>query len=201
MWPWEHVLVGYVVFSLFRHATTREPPTEREALLVAFGALLPDLVDKPLAWEFGVFESGYALAHSVLFAVPVALAAVLLSRVLGTGRSGLAFAVGYLLHLVGDVVPVYARTGEVFVDHLLWPVVVVRNVGQPFGLFEGVRRNLTPYVESVLAADPSTYFLLKLLVGGTALALWVLDGAPGPRGLYVGARRTYTTIKRYASPG
>ncbi len=201
MWPWEHVLVAYLGYSLVRRASTMQPPGEREALLVAVAALLPDLVDKPLAWEFGVFESGYALAHSLLFAVPLAVAAVLVGRATGHGRAGLAFGAGYLLHLVGDVVPIYAGTGEWSVDHLLWPVVVVGSPRLPAGLVAGIRGNLSPYVDRLLAVEPTTYFLVKLGVGGAAVALWVLDGAPGPRGLYAGARRTYSTIKRYAVPG
>lgn len=201
MWPWGHALLGYLLYSLFSHVRYRDPPGEREALLVAFGALLPDLIDKPLAWEFGVFETGYALGHSILFAGPLAVAAGLFGRAVGDGRAGLAFGVGLLLHLAGDVLPGYARTGELTVDHLLWPVAVVGNPGPPPGLVGGTWRNLSPYLDRLLALDLTPYLLAQLGLAAAAVALWIYDGTPGPRALYAGARRTYATVRRLATTG
>lgn len=201
MWPWEHAFVGYLAYSLFSRTYFREPPGEREALLVAFGSVLPDLIDKPLAWEFDVFSSGYALGHSILFAVPLAVAAGLLARARGDARAGLAFGVGYLMHPVGDVVPTYVKGGFWTVDHLLWPVVVVTDPAPPAGLREGVRRYLSAYLDQLFALEPTPYLLLELAIAGAAIGLWLLDGLPGPRGIYAGVRRTYATVLRYAIPG
>ena len=197
MWPWEHALFGYLVYSLFCRAYFREPPGEGEALLVVFGSVLPDLIDKPLAWEFGVFPSGYALAHSIFFAVPLAIAAGLLGRALGDARAGLAFGVGYLLHLVGDVIPIYVRTGEVRFDHLLWPVVVVETHSLPPGLIGGIQGNLDPYLDELLSSEPSTYVLLQIGIAVGAFLLWLVDGMPGLRGLYGGVRRTVSAVARF----
>lgn len=201
MWPWEHAIVGYLAYSLFSRAYFREPPGERETSLVVLASILPDLIDKPLAWEFGVFRSGHALGHSLLFAVVLAVAAGLLARARGDGRAGVAVGIGYLLHLVGDAAPIYVRSGTWTVEHLLWPVVVVKSTAPPAGILAGVRRNLLPYLERLAAAEPTPYLMLQLGLASGAVLLWLLDGTPGPRGVYAGVRRTCSTVVHYATPG
>jgi hypothetical protein len=73
MWPWEHVVVGYLAYSAVSHAVAGRAPSGRAAIAVAFAALLPDLVDKPLAWGLGVLPSGRSFAHSLVVAVPTVL--------------------------------------------------------------------------------------------------------------------------------
>ncbi len=48
--------------------------------VLAFGAVLPDLVDKPLAWQFDLFETGYAVAHSAFVVVPALFVVYVLAR-------------------------------------------------------------------------------------------------------------------------
>lgn len=200
MWPWEHAFAGYLAYSLFSWAYFREPPGEREALLVGFASILPDLIDKPLAWEFDVFASGYALGHSLLFAVPLAVATGLLARARGN-RWGLAFGIGYLMHPIGDAVPIYLRSGIWTVDHLLWPVVVVESHSPPASFTDGIRRNLVPYLDQLFSLEPTPTLLLQLGVAVGAMGLWLIDGTPGLRSIYAGARRTYATVLRWAIPG
>lgn len=179
MWPWEHVIVGYLAYSLLTHLYARDSPGGLETLFVALGSLLPDLIDKPLAWEFGVFESGYALGHSVLVALPVSLAAGLLASRVGRGRTGIAFAVGYLLHLPGDVLYGYLRgQGVVDVGILLWPLRRTHGVGRGVGLEEQVSAFLAEYRGELAGGDVSAYVLLQLGLGGLVVALWLYDGAP-----------------------
>ena len=194
MWPWEHAVVGYVAYSLFCHLYYRDSPGGLEAAAVVFASLLPDLIDKPLAWEFGVFESGYALGHSVFVAVPLAIVVGLLARWRGRPRAGIAFGVGYLLHLPADVYYPPLRGGSPAYDIVLWPVVTTGSGGghghggflERFsGLFEGYRAEL-------LSSDPSYYVLAQLPVAGFALALWLYDGAPIARELLAGSKRVLT---------
>ena len=201
MWPWEHVVFGYVVYSLFCHAYYRDAPGGREALLVAFASVLPDLIDKPLAWQFGVFQSGYAIGHSIFFAGPLAVAAGLLARQWGRTRLGLAFAFGYLLHLVGDVIPIYAEDGVWSIQHLLWPLVVTEMNRQPAGLLDGIRHQFLPYIESISVHDPTPYHLFQVGLALFALVLWLFDGAPGPRTLYGGLVRSYAFVVRHLHSG
>ena len=48
MWPWEHLAIGYLAYSLLGRLAWRRPPTVGTAITVAFGTQFPDLVDKPL---------------------------------------------------------------------------------------------------------------------------------------------------------
>ncbi len=62
-------------------------------------SLVPDLVDKTLAWLLGVTPSGRYIAHSLS---AVALSTALFAA-LGGRRRGLSFGAGYLSHLVCDI--------------------------------------------------------------------------------------------------
>lgn len=178
MWPWEHVVVGYVTFSVLSRLLYREPPGEWAALAVVFGALLPDLVDKPLAWQFGVFETSDALLHSVFFAVPVCAAIWLLSSRRGRGPVGAGLTTGYLLHLPADVIPYYFITGRWWPERILWPYrTAPPTSGTEFGPHLFVY--LGPYLEDLFSGDPSTYLLVNLFLVWLATILWFFDGLPG----------------------
>ena len=196
MWPWEHVAFGYVVYSIAVHLGYRDDPGEGEAVAVVFGSLLPDLIDKPLAWQFGVFESGYALGHSIFFAGPVSLVAIALARAHGRTRVGFAFAVGYIFHLVGDVIPIYVSQSVWSVDHLLWPVVVVENPHGHEGFFAGFVHNFEPYLAQLLAGEVTPYLVGQLGLGLAAVGLWVFDGAPGVNAARRGAHRVFEIARR-----
>lgn len=180
MWPWEHVVVGYLVFSLSSRALYRRPPGDWAAVAVAVGSVLPDLVDKPLAWQFGVVETGYALAHSGFVAVPVAVAVWAHAWRRGRGSVGAGFAVGYLAHPPADVITYYLRRGSWHPERVLWPVRTAEAAGTgPPGLAEGTLVYLLPYLAELLSGSPGPYMLGVLSLGAAAVALWVLDGVPG----------------------
>lgn len=190
MMPWDHAIVGYIAYSLFVHAVYRNSPTGRETIVVVFASLFPDLIDKPLAWQFGVFEGGYALAHSIFFAVPLSLAVAVLAYDRGRPRVGLAFGIGYLLHLSGDVVPSYVTDGELEIDNLLWPIGGGGSEQDSF--FEGFITNFVPYARGIggelLSGDPDSYVLFLLGIGGFGFLLWLYDGMPVVREGYTGIR-------------
>jgi hypothetical protein len=177
MWPWEHVVVGYVAYSLFCHLVLRDSPGGWEAGAVVFGSLFPDLIDKPLAWQFGVFEGGYAIVHSVFFAVPISIAVGLIARRYGAGRVGLAFGIGYLIHLPSDLLPPYVRRGELVWERVLWPVQQAGEDGHR-GLVEGFIDEFVPFAYELVAGDPSGYMLFQLGLMGCAFLLWLYDGVP-----------------------
>jgi len=68
MWPWGHLAVGYLLWSVLVRDRRFRPPTGAETLLLAVGTQFPDAVDKPLAWSLGVLPNGRSLAHSVFLA-------------------------------------------------------------------------------------------------------------------------------------
>ncbi|ADD06973.1 DUF457 family protein [Natrialba magadii ATCC 43099] len=193
MWPWEHAIVGYVVYSLFSHLVYRDAPNGLEAFAVVFASVLPDLIDKPLAWQFDVFESGYALGHSVFFAVPLAIVVGVLARSVGRPRAGLAFGLGYLLHLPSDILDTYVRGGELRYDIVLWPVHPVESIGEHTDFFGEFTRLFGHYQQELLAGDLSAYMWFQLSIAAFAALLWLYDGAPVLREFLRGCLRVLSS--------
>ena len=189
MWPWEHAIVGYLAYSLFARLYYRSSPGGLEAFAVVFGSVLPDVIDKPLAWEFGVFESGYALGHSIFFAVPLSIAVGLLARRVGRGPAGVAFGLGYLLHLPSDVLDTYVRGGQFAPELMLWPVATVESAHEHVGFVGEFQRLFGRYLQDFLAGELSTYMWVQFGLAGLAFLVWLADGAPVLRECLVGTKR------------
>jgi len=178
MWPWEHVIVGYLLYSASVRARRSRPPGEGATLAVAVGALFPDLVDKPLAWSFALLPSGRSLAHSLLVAVPVAAAVWVTARRAGRPAVGAAFGAGYLAHLPADVLyPLFLGNEPTF-GFLLWPLVPVEPATGDYGL-----GRVLVYASDFAAFVASSEGWRFLLVEGVLVALffwrWIADGKPG----------------------
>ncbi len=178
MWPWEHVAVAYVIFSLTVNALTGSAPRNGECLAVVAGSLFPDLIDKPLGWAFGVVPS-VSLAHSVFVAVPCSLVVVASGYLTGRLLCAFGFSTGYLLHLPGDALFSTITRGHAPVwELLLWPVASPP-VDPPGDFVYNVWFYFDNY--RVLLVDPNNAWFLafELALLGTAVALWVADGMPG----------------------
>jgi len=105
MWPWGHLAVAYLLYTVITHRRFGRPPRAVPAIALAFGSQTPDLIDKPLAWNFGILPDGRTLAHS-LFVVALLVPVVLLVADRLEGRAiGVAFLIGYCSHLLADVPP------------------------------------------------------------------------------------------------
>lgn len=179
MWPWEHFSVSYIGYSLAVRGIRRRPPTAAEGYALLFGALFPDIIDKPASWLFNVFPSGVSVTHSVFIAVPLTLAILGITYWIGYADAGAGFSVGYLLHLPQDAVYGTITSGaapsyRVF----LWPVAP-QQTSTYGGFLANVRYYFSSYRE--LLADPQAVWFAAfefLLLSGAVL-LWVIDGAPG----------------------
>jgi hypothetical protein len=205
MWPWEHAIMGYLAYSLFCHAYYRDSPGGLDAFAVVFASVLPDIIDKPLAWEFEVFEIGYAIGHSIFFAVPLSIAVGALARSYDRPRAGIAFAVGYLLHLPADVVDGYVRDGHYSPWIILWPFrqdeVHLHAHDHGPGFVDQFFRLLAVYQQELFSGDPSTYILLQFGMAGFAGLLWLYDGAPVLRECVLAAVQfVETTVDRLTDP-
>ncbi|MEM4780837.1 MAG: metal-dependent hydrolase [Halalkalicoccus sp.] len=194
MWPWEHVIVGYVAFSLFSHLVYREGPSAGATVAVVFASLLPDLIDKPLAWQFGVFDGGYAIGHSIFFAVPLSILVGVLAHRWGRTHVGLAFCVGYLLHLPSDLLPQYVRDGTVPTERILWPIERAESPDHG-GLVDGFFANFLPYLTELGGMEPTPYLYAQFGLAGFALLLWIYDGMPVVRELLVGTHRRISEVE------
>jgi hypothetical protein len=179
MFPWEHLAVGYVFYSVGVRVLDARPPDWVAAAAVLLGSQFPDLVDKPASWLFDVFPTGVSVAHSVFVAVPVAVAVAVFARQLGRTDAGLAFGTSYLLHLPADALYgaiLRGRPSEFSV--FLWPVDS-KETHAPGGFLVNVEHYLSRYPEFFTNADALRFLGFELLLLGLALALWVLDGTPG----------------------
>ena len=159
MFPWTHAAFGYLLFvalvGVWAALGRRGRTSRLELLAVVVATQLPDIVDKPLAWWFGVLPSGRSLAHSLFLAVPLAFVVLAVAWYRGHPAVGLAFGVGYASHLFGDVyVALYYWRPEEF-SFLLWPVLA------PYPYDEAI--NLSGLVDEV-AATPS--LLVALAAAG-----------------------------------
>jgi hypothetical protein len=183
MWPWGHAAFGYVLYSLGSRALRREPPTGASVLVLLFATQLPDLVDKTLSWVFGVFPTGYSVAHSVFVAVPVGLAVLAVAAWRGRVREGAAFVVGYWSHLVGDVIVAVVAGIETDVERVLWPLVTLPAYETEYGAIERVLVYFFAFLDTLSTAEQLG--LLAVYFGPVlaAFVLWLLDGAPGVRPL------------------
>lgn len=192
MWPWEHLAFGYLLYSLVVRLGDGDPPRTAAALALCVGTQLPDLIDKPLAWVVGVLPSGRSLGHSLPFAVVLLLVVVALSRTSGTPAPGtvLAFAVGHLSHLAGDVLYPVLIEGELSVRFLLWPIVPAAGGGSVDAL-----PHLFDLIATFLAflATPrgALYALFEVALLSAAVVVWIVDGSPGLAALrrVLGGRR------------
>jgi len=168
MWPWGHLAVGYLLWTALVRDRRRRPPTGPETILLALGTQFPDLVDKPLSWSLGVLPNGRSLAHSVLVASLVAAVVVLLSRRRDRRILGVAFGVGYGLHLVTDALPSLVAGRYAEIAFLAWPLLPV------------VEYDTDPsFAAHFLGIEPTPLFLFETALSGVALVVWLRDGAPG----------------------
>lgn len=178
MWPWEHVAFAYVLYSLCSRAVWRRSPNTRAAIVLAVASVLPDLVDKPLAWWLSVLPAGRSLGHSALVAVPLVAAVLAVGWLLDERPVAVAFAAGYLSHLSGDVIYPLVVKGELRVGFLLWPVVPAAGDGTDRAL-----PHLWGLVDAFVAflATPrgALYLVGEGALVAAALWLWAADEYPG----------------------
>jgi hypothetical protein len=181
MWPWEHLAVGYVLYSGIVNLRPGGRLQGSDVATLAVATQLPDLVDKPLAWTLGVIPNGFGLAHTLLVAVPVVTLVTGWGYRYGRPSVGVAFAVGYLSHLAGDVLyPVVKSGGPPNLPFLFQPFVSLpdRSVA---GFVPRFRDLLAAFFEFVASPQGQVYLTLETLLIGGALLLWAADGCPGAR--------------------
>ncbi|WP_396276125.1 metal-dependent hydrolase [Haloarcula sp. 1CSR25-25] len=179
MWPWEHLSVSYIAYSIAVRGSRRRAPSPTESYALLVGALFPDLVDKPAGWYFHVFPSGVSVAHSVFIAVPLSLTILLVCRYWDYPGVGTGFGVGYLLHLPQDAVYGTITSGSSPTYRVfLWPVAPLQSDTYG-GFLANVRHYFGSYRE--LLADPNAVWFVgfEILLLSVAVFLWFVDGAPG----------------------
>jgi len=167
MWPWGHLAAGYLVYSVVVHLGYRRRPDSRGTVALAFGTQFPDLVDKPLAWSFGLIPNGRSLAHSLLTGVLVVVLDLLFRRYDARSLAP-AFGIGYLVHLFTDAIyPLMAGEYD-RLGFLAWPLV------------PPVEYTTEPSFSAHLQGLSLTSFLgLEFGLALLVFFLWIADGLPG----------------------
>lgn len=179
MLPWEHAAVAYLLYSGYSRVRYGEPPKGWPVLIVLFASQLPDLIDKPLAWHFGVLPSGRSLAHSIFVGVPLSALVLGLAHRRGRPELGSAFTIGYLSHLATDAVPLYPSASTSF-ESILWPLFDQEYSHHHHeGFLELTIDILIGNYPSLFTADPDANVLIAIAIVGVMLLVWIVDGAPG----------------------
>jgi hypothetical protein len=178
MWPWGHLGVAYLLYSLYSRGRFGRAPRPEPVVAVIVGSQFADLIDKPLAWWVGVLPSGRSLAHSLLFAAVLIVVVYAAGVALGRLETATAFVIAHLSHLLADVPPRFFLGYPFDAEFLLWPLL-----SQP--AFDYHERVFEPpaVVELVVTpfTDPVVFAALEVVLLGLALALWYVDGRPGLR--------------------
>lgn len=163
---WVHAAVAYLLYRVFLNQNSSSQLTGKEVLTLAGGALLPDLVDKPLAFVIPSLPSR-SVAHSVFITFVLLVVVGTLANRASQRDIGIAFAFGYLSHLSADLVDSVFIPEETLL-FLFWPVITeyhhIDTINDLLALL-----SLSPYV------------LGQYLVTVIALLVWVRDGKPGYR--------------------
>ncbi|WP_135805417.1 metal-dependent hydrolase [Halorussus marinus] len=181
MWPWGHLATGYLAYSLLVRVSgerLRDYPT----LALAVGTQFPDLVDKPLAWTFGVIPNGRSLAHSIFTAVVLVLAIRFVLRRYGHARVSTAFGVGYLVHLFGDAIGPFLAGEYYYVTFLGWPVLPAIDYGEK------------SFAAQLATLELSAFTAIEFGLGALMIGLWIADGRPGLRAVLEAPRLAYRRL-------
>lgn len=179
MLPWGHLAVGYLLYSPLVHAWQRRRPEGVAVVVLAVATQLPDLIDKPLSWQFGLFPQGYSVAHSVFVAVPVGLTVLAVAARRGRPTVGVAFTVGYWSHLAADVFIAALFRNPYALDRVLWPLVTLPSYEHSTPPVQRVLGYILAYAEAVLASGDLTLLFVYFGPVFAAFFLWLADGAPG----------------------
>lgn len=180
MWPWEHLAFGYVLYSGYTRLRHGHPPGDYPVIVLAVMTQLPDLVDKPLAWSLGVLPAGRSLTHSLFVALAVVTVVSLYAYRRGTPELAGATTVGYLSHLLGDVIYPVLLGEPPAVAFLFWPVVQRPPRATP-GLSERTLELLGEFMVYLGSPRGRTFLALELGLALAVVLLWVADGWPGLR--------------------
>lgn len=179
MFPWEHLVFGYVLYSLLDHLLWGRPISDAEGIAVALATQVPDLVDKPLSWTFGVVATGYGPAHSLFVGTPIVLLLTGLFWARDRHRVAAATLVGYGSHLVADALAL--RADGPLLGRVLWPLVTYESYdshlsfGERFGAYVG------RFLYQITHADVPGLLFGYVAVFVVVALLWVFDGTPGVR--------------------
>ena len=168
MLPWGHAAVGYLVYSAYSRVRNGGVPVGLPVVALAVGTQFPDLIDKPLAWTFGILPSGRSLAHSVFTLALVGGIVFWLARRYDAVPAAIGFVIGWATHLVGDAYQLFLGQ-PTCVRYVIWPLGVCP--------YDEADRSI---IEFFLALEFGAIWP-EFALAAVASGVWLADGAPGLR--------------------
>lgn len=164
-----HLGITLLAWEALRRTLPARRAFAAPLLAVAAGALLPDLVDKPLGHLVLHWDAGRLFAHTLLFTLVLGLAAGALLRPwprAGSLLAALAFGSG--AHLLLDRMWLEPAV-------LLWPLLG----GMPHGHWDPSRYATLPFASPWVLVMEGVGLLLLLAAGW--LSQGILQGRPAAR--------------------
>ena len=171
MLPWGHAAAGYLLYVIVVRARGGNRPEGPAVLVLAFGTQFADLVDKPLAWYFGILPAGRSLGHSLLIAIVLLTFIHVIAVRYDRQELSIAFAVGHLSHLAADAYLPLLRGQFAEAAFLLWPPVPL-----PPEATAGPDRTL---LEILVLVDPTSPVIFQHVLVIIAAGVWIRQGMPG----------------------
>lgn len=188
MWPPGHLALGYLAYTAIRRVQSGAVPNAPQAVALAVGTQLPDIVDKPLSWTVGLLPTGRSLSHSAFTATLVTMVAVKYADRNDRKRLTSAFVIGYWSHLLGDLYSAVGAGAAQTNWFFLWPVVpqqgyvtspsllaYAEEIGWWALLLGGYLGVFAVIVAGVSGRTRTDVWTFSLVVGGViTTSMWVL---------------------------
>jgi len=186
MMPWSHLAVGYVAYSLFARIRHRDAPGDLPTLAAVLGSQFSDIVDKPVGYWLQ-YHDGRSIGHSLFLLVPLCVAVYVVARSRDRHRVGVAFVIGVVTHVLGDLWrPILVRGAFKDPTYLLWPL---------FPAPEYDTDNFLSHIDNLVGAVRALEYMtprqvltswvaLQFAMVAVLFGIWMVDGFPGPRWLW-----------------
>lgn len=163
MYPSEHFIVAFLPVLAYVVVRDRRRPAARFVGVVFVGSQFPDLIDKPLAHQFGLLPSGRVFMHSLPVALPVAFVVASYGWKTDRIRPSVAFVFAYLLHLLADNYRRLLRPNPEISPDLLWPFV------------DPVPRSAVPHWAGTEGINVLLWTLFSVVLLGVVLSVMLAD--------------------------
>lgn len=121
--PVGHLLVTAIPVVAYVLVRDRTTPTRKLLFVLFVGSMFPDLIDKPLAYQWFLIPTGRAFVHSPLIATPLSIGVLLIAHRTGRVREGVVFVFSYVAHIVADFWWLLDYPASNHHQYLLWPLV------------------------------------------------------------------------------
>ena len=180
MWPWGHLAIGYLVYSVWYRIRLGKPPRALPVVLLALGTQFPDIVDKPLAYWFAILPEGRSLAHSYLFVIPLCLIVYVVLTRYGLAEGGVAFTIGYFTHPIADGLNAIVSGQWTDITFMVWPLLPIPDYEASNFVYhlQDLLTSIRGLSLQSLLHPISEHFVLEIWLTFFLVILWIVDGLP-----------------------